>query len=29
VEVNNTGKPGELTDGVGDWLLSWEQWIGA
>ncbi|MBX6752490.1 MAG: L,D-transpeptidase family protein [Micromonosporaceae bacterium] len=29
VEVRNTGKPGELTDGVGDWLLTWEQWIGA
>ena len=29
IEVRNTGKPGELTDGVGDWLLTWEQWIGA
>ncbi len=29
VEVTNTGKPGELTDGLGDWNLTWEQWIGA
>jgi lipoprotein-anchoring transpeptidase ErfK/SrfK len=29
VEVRNTGKPQELTDGVGDWGLTWDQWIGA
>lgn len=29
VEVRNTGKPQELTDGLGDWALTWEQWIGA
>jgi lipoprotein-anchoring transpeptidase ErfK/SrfK len=29
VEVRNTGKRGELTDGVGDWLLSWDEWTGA
>jgi lipoprotein-anchoring transpeptidase ErfK/SrfK len=29
IEVRNTGKPQELTDGIGDWGLTWEQWIGA
>jgi lipoprotein-anchoring transpeptidase ErfK/SrfK len=29
IEVRNTGKPQELTDGLGDWSLSWEEWIGA
>jgi lipoprotein-anchoring transpeptidase ErfK/SrfK len=29
IEVRNTGKPQELTDGLGDWSLTWEQWIGA
>jgi lipoprotein-anchoring transpeptidase ErfK/SrfK len=29
VEVRNTGKPQELTDGIGDWGLTWDQWIGA
>jgi hypothetical protein len=29
VEVRNNGKPQELTDGIGDWMLSWDQWTGA
>lgn len=29
VDVRNTGKPQDLTDGIGDWGLSWDQWIGA
>jgi lipoprotein-anchoring transpeptidase ErfK/SrfK len=27
VDVRNTGKPMELTDGLGDWTLSWDQWV--
>jgi hypothetical protein len=27
VDVRNTGKPMDLTDGLGDWTLSWDQWI--
>jgi lipoprotein-anchoring transpeptidase ErfK/SrfK len=27
VDVRNTGKPMDLTDGVGDWNMSWEDWI--
>ena len=26
VDVRNTGKAQELTDGVGDWCLTWEAW---
>jgi lipoprotein-anchoring transpeptidase ErfK/SrfK len=26
VEIANTGKPLHLTDGLGDWTLSWDQW---
>jgi len=27
VDVRNTGKQQELTDGLGDWGLSWDQWL--
>jgi len=26
VDVRNTGKPMELTDGLGDWNMPWDQW---
>jgi lipoprotein-anchoring transpeptidase ErfK/SrfK len=29
VEVTNTGKSMELTDGLGDWTMPWDQWIAA
>jgi lipoprotein-anchoring transpeptidase ErfK/SrfK len=27
VDIRNTGKPLDLTDGLGDWILSWEEWV--
>lgn len=29
VDVVGTGRPMELTNGLGDWVLSWEQWTSA
>jgi lipoprotein-anchoring transpeptidase ErfK/SrfK len=29
VDVRNTGKPQDLTDGLGDWGQSWDQWLAA
>jgi lipoprotein-anchoring transpeptidase ErfK/SrfK len=27
VDVTNTGKPMDLTDGLGDWTMPWDEWI--
>jgi lipoprotein-anchoring transpeptidase ErfK/SrfK len=27
VDVRNTGKPLDVRDGLGDWVLSWDKWI--
>jgi lipoprotein-anchoring transpeptidase ErfK/SrfK len=27
VDVKNTGKPMDLTDGIGDWTMPWDEWV--